>query len=148
MRKILMSVLCAATLAACAQSGQPGSAPSGEGGTDQGVGSEASGPVVHRSVGSALGHGTAGAAPDQADQAALDRGIQKALETTPTDEPLQWQNQDNGHYGTIKPTRTFHPTQSQICREFQQTVVMNGQTQQAYGTACRQPDGAWKLRQT
>ena len=31
------------------------------------------------------------------------------------------------------------------CREFQQTIVVNGEQQQGYGKACRQPDGTWKI---
>ncbi len=31
------------------------------------------------------------------------------------------------------------------CREYQRTVNVGGRTQQSYGTACRQPDGAWKI---
>lgn len=30
------------------------------------------------------------------------------------------------------------------CREFQETVMIGGKPQKAYGTACRQPDGTWK----
>ena len=33
------------------------------------------------------------------------------------------------------------------CREFQQTLVVNGQEQPGYGKACRQPDGSWKIVQ-
>jgi len=29
------------------------------------------------------------------------------------------------------------------CREFQTTVIVGGQPQPAYGTACLQPDGSW-----
>jgi hypothetical protein len=29
------------------------------------------------------------------------------------------------------------------CREFQTTVVIDGQPQSAHGTACQQPDGTW-----
>ena len=31
------------------------------------------------------------------------------------------------------------------CREFQQTVMVDGRSEQIYGTACRQPDGTWKV---
>ncbi len=31
------------------------------------------------------------------------------------------------------------------CREFQQTITIAGQTHKAYGTACRQADGTWKI---
>ena len=31
------------------------------------------------------------------------------------------------------------------CREFQQTITIGGQPQRAYGTACRQADGTWRI---
>jgi hypothetical protein len=35
----------------------------------------------------------------------------------------------------------------QGCREFDTPVTIGGQQQQAYGTACLQPDGSWKIEQ-
>ncbi len=32
------------------------------------------------------------------------------------------------------------------CREYQRTVTIDGKTETAYGTACRQPDGTWKTQ--
>ncbi len=31
------------------------------------------------------------------------------------------------------------------CRDVLRTVEIGGQTQQAYATACRQPDGTWRF---
>lgn len=31
------------------------------------------------------------------------------------------------------------------CREFTRTIVIDGEEQTAYGTACRQSDGSWKI---
>jgi hypothetical protein len=31
------------------------------------------------------------------------------------------------------------------CREFQTTIVVDGQPQDAHGTACQQPDGSWQV---
>ncbi|CAO3377519.1 hypothetical protein [Azospirillum argentinense] len=33
----------------------------------------------------------------------------------------------------------------QICREYQTTVMVGGLAQPGYGTACRQPDGSWRV---
>ena len=35
----------------------------------------------------------------------------------------------------------------QGCREFNTPVTIGGQQQQAYGTACMEPDGSWKIEQ-
>ena len=165
MRKLLISALCAVTLAGCAQPGQQGYAPPGEVGMNKTTGGALVGAAAGGLAGSQLGHGSGkvattalgvvlggllggsvGASLDRADQAALDRSTQAALESTPTNQPMQWSNPDNGHYGTIVPVRTYQPAPGQFCREFQQTIIIGGQSQQAYGTACRQPDGTWKIQ--
>lgn len=34
---------------------------------------------------------------------------------------------------------------SAYCREYQTTARINGALQKTYGTACRQPDGSWRI---
>jgi len=34
---------------------------------------------------------------------------------------------------------------TQNCREFQDTVIVGGVKQPAYGTTCQQPDGSWRI---
>jgi hypothetical protein len=70
---------------------------------------------------------------------------QHALENTRSGTVTEWQNPD-GANATIVPQPAFQTAGGQICREFQQTVTIAGRPQQAYGTACRQPDGSWKLQ--
>lgn len=31
------------------------------------------------------------------------------------------------------------------CREYQSTITVNGRPQASYGTACRMPDGTWRI---
>jgi len=31
------------------------------------------------------------------------------------------------------------------CSEFQQTVTIGGETEEAFGTACQQADGGWEI---
>jgi surface antigen len=38
------------------------------------------------------------------------------------------------------------PEPASYCREYQQTVVVGGQRQSSYGTACMQPDGSWQMQ--
>jgi hypothetical protein len=44
--------------------------------------------------------------------------------------------------GTVAPMRGDARAE---CREFQQTIMIGGQATKAYGTACRQADGTWKI---
>jgi hypothetical protein len=47
------------------------------------------------------------------------------------------------------PPATYAPPAAapaaQECREYQSTAVIDGQPQQTVGTACRQPDGTWRI---
>lgn len=81
---------------------------------------------------------------DRADQAYAARAGQTAFETAPTGKAVAWSNPDSGHGGTVTPTRTYYDD-NQPCREYQTTVTIDGQTERAFGTACRQPDGSWKV---
>ena len=38
------------------------------------------------------------------------------------------------------------PAEQQNCRDFDTPVIIDGQQQQAHGTACQQPDGSWKVQ--
>ncbi len=82
---------------------------------------------------------------DRADRLAMKRTSQNALESNPAGQSSSWSNPDSGHSGTVTPTRTYQTASGQNCREYQQTVTIDGKTEQAYGRACRQPDGSWKI---
>jgi surface antigen len=82
---------------------------------------------------------------DRADIAAMERTNQQALETGRSGHTSTWRNPDTGHSGTITPIRTTQAPSGEYCREYQQTITVGGRTEQAYGTACRQPDGSWKV---
>jgi surface antigen len=87
---------------------------------------------------------SAGRSLDRADQLYYGRATAETLETAPSGYRSQWRNPDSGNWGTITPTRTYE-TASGFCREYQQTVVVGGRYQEGYGTACRQPDGSWRV---
>jgi len=42
---------------------------------------------------------------------------------------------------------TYTDGQGRTCREYQSTATVGGATQPAYGTACLQPDGSWRIVQ-
>ncbi len=96
-------------------------------------------------IGGALLGGLAGNMLDQRDKRMAAEAQQRALETAPSGRPVAWTNPDTGHSGTVTPTRTYHSDRG-YCREFQNTVVIDGKNENAYGTACRQPDGSWKVQ--
>ncbi len=96
-------------------------------------------------LGGLLG-GAVGDSMDQADRRYAAQTTARSLETTQNHRTSQWRNPNNGHYGTVTPTRTYQRSSGQYCREYQQTVTVGGRQQSAYGTACRQPDGSWQVQ--
>ncbi len=144
---------------------QPVPAPAPQGGMDKTTGGTIIGGVVGGVAGAQFGHGSgkvaaavagtllgafigheAGASLDRADQLAADRAAQNAYQAQ-MGQSIAWNNPDNGHSGTIVPVREGQDQAGNYCREFQQTITVEGRTEQAFGRACRQPDGAWKVVQ-
>jgi len=80
-----------------------------------------------------------------AEQQAMADTLQYALENNPTSQASDWVNPDTGRSGAVVPTNTYDNAQGQPCREFLTTIIIGGQEEQGYGTACRQPDGSWQL---
>jgi len=69
--------------------------------------------------------------------------VDQALESAPDGETIVWNN-DRGAY-SVTPTETVTTTSGQYCREYIAKSTVGGEPVQTYGTACRQPDGSWKL---
>jgi surface antigen len=82
---------------------------------------------------------------DRADRLAMENTTQSSLESSPSGTATTWRNPDSGHYGTVTPEPAYKAADDRYCREYQQTVTIGGKTEQAYGTACRQPDGSWQI---
>jgi surface antigen len=70
---------------------------------------------------------------------------QDALETQPTGQTSSWTNPDTGHSGKVTPTKTYTSSEGVPCREFTQTIYVDGEYEEVEGTACRQEDGTWKV---
>ena len=90
--------------------------------------------------------GEIGKSLDRADQLVAQSNTQYALERIPNGHrgPV-WQNPDRRTSGYTVPTKTYQIRSGQYCREYQQIVIVGGQEQKAYGKACRQIDGSWKI---
>jgi len=79
------------------------------------------------------------------DQSYHNETAQNALENETSGSTSSWNNPDSGAAGTVTPMRTYQREDGTYCREFEQTISVEGSSEQAYGTACRQPDGSWKI---
>ena len=96
-------------------------------------------------AGAAIGN-SFGESLDRADRAYLHNAHASALERNPVGKASYWHNPDTGNHGSVAPTNTYQAPTGEYCREYQQTIVVGGRTQQGYGTACRKPDGDWEIR--
>jgi surface antigen len=163
MRKGLIAIACTSVLlAGCANAGNG----PGEFGLNKTTGGGLLGAIGGGVAGSQFGKGTGqlaataagtllgalvgaevGSSLDKADQQYAHRA-QAQAQTAPIGQTIAWSNPDSGHSGTVTPVREGHVTSTgEYCREYQQSVQVGGQTQKAYGTACRQPDGSWRVVQ-
>jgi surface antigen len=68
----------------------------------------------------------------------------QAMEYGRTGEPRQWRNPDTGTAYTVTPVRTYNAPEGP-CREFTMDADVDGRPSQVEGTACRQPDGTWRI---
>ena len=102
------------------------------------------GAVLGATAGGFLG-GEIGASLDELDRLKSDQAY-KSAQTAPVGQTISWNNPDSGNKGTVTPVRDGTSSDGQYCREFQQTVTIDNKTEEAYGTACRQPDGSWKIQ--
>ncbi len=90
--------------------------------------------------------GAVGNALDQKDKEMAQQAAQRAFENSRSGESSAWQNPDSGNSGSITPTHTDQAPSGQYCREYEQDIVVGGQREKSYGTACRQPDGSWQIQ--
>jgi surface antigen len=151
--RLTMVVLLAAALGACQTAGgqkQAGGTLLGAGlgalaGSQIGSGRGQLAAVAIGALGGAFLGNSVGRSLDKADRLHAERATQ-AAQTAPIGQPVVWRNPDSGNHGSVTPVREGNDTSTgAYCREYQQTVTVNGSSQQAYGTACRQPDGSWKI---
>lgn len=81
---------------------------------------------------------------DAADKRALEDAQQEAHQA-PVGETIAWNNPDSGNSGSVTPVRDGYSNSGSYCREYRTVIEVDGERQDAYGTACRQSDGRWKI---
>ena len=95
-------------------------------------------------AGSMLGR-SVGADLDELDRMKAAKTTQDSLEYGKTGTTSTWSNPDSGNSGSVTPSRSYQTTEDQPCREYTSTVTIDGKTEEAVGTACREPDGTWRI---
>jgi surface antigen len=92
-------------------------------------------------IAGALIGGVIGKNMDDTDKLKMNR----TLESNPVGTPAYWQNNNTGNSYTVVPVKNVAYEGNPYCREYHTTAIIAGKKQQMYGTACRQPDGSWKM---
>ena len=82
---------------------------------------------------------------DRADKLALAQAQQDALEHGKSGVKTTWKNPDSDNSGEVVPYPAYRQTNGAICREFLQVIMVGDEVESAYGVACREPAGTWKL---
>ncbi|MEJ2688195.1 MAG: RT0821/Lpp0805 family surface protein [Gammaproteobacteria bacterium] len=99
------------------------------------------GTVIGGALGGVVGSHAVGRSMDEADQACTGQ----ALEYAPDGQSVQWRNPDTDERYRVTPTRTYENRRGRYCRQYTSDGYVDGKVRQLHGTACRQPDGTWKL---
>jgi surface antigen len=154
-RTVISAMLALSLLSGCASSGGGGS-----GYSDESVGTVL-GALGGAAIGAAAGDGKwwaigAGALVgglvgnrvgnylDERDRQQAYTTANYALDHNKDGQTATWSNPQNNTGGYTTPTKTYE-TASGECRQYQTGIEAGGQSQSGTGTACRQPDGTWKL---
>jgi len=90
-------------------------------------------------LGGFLGN-SVGQSLDNADMASYNQASQNAMETG---QSRRWSH--NGRSGSIHPQKRYRNEDGRYCREYSQTIVVDGRKHQGHGTACREDDGSWQI---
>ncbi len=160
MKKILSAIFAIAFLAACQQQGG-GSAPiisQSDIGTIVGgavgawTGSNVgggSGQTVAIATGTLLGAAlgsTVGQSLDGGDIAYYNKASQEAMSKGQPGQLFPWQSPYSTTAGTLTPGNYYQNDNGQYCREYTQTINVDGRVEAGQGLACRQQDGTWKIK--
>jgi surface antigen len=95
--------------------------------------------MVGTVAGAAIG-GSIGRSMDDTDRL----NASMTLENVRTGVSSSWINPDTGYEYVMTPTETYDMGAGP-CREYILDASIGGNTEQIYGTACRQADGSWKI---
>ncbi len=147
---IAMAIVSTFTLTGCAEGQNQGGAAIGGailggllgsrfGRGDGQVAMIALGSVAGAAIGSSIGKRM-----DDIDRMRMREAEQRAY-AAPLNETIIWNNPKSGNSGTVTPVRDGKRPSGEYCREFQSEIVVGGQREKGYGTACRQADGSWKI---
>jgi surface antigen len=69
----------------------------------------------------------------------------QALEYARPGTQVAWRDRVQNTSYTLLPEKNYRNEEGQYCREYKAQVLVGGKMRDSYGTACRLPDGQWKI---
>jgi len=152
--------------AGIAVGGLLGAVAGGLAGTQVGKGRGRTTAIIAGSILGGLAGGAIGNRLGQQDELLAQQTTQQTLASAPVNQPVRWQNPQSGVYGDVVATTpvyqqpyyapqqtaatygtTYSQPQTVDCRDYKQTIFVDNQRYEtATGTACRQPDGTWRIQ--
>ena len=91
-------------------------------------------------IGNRIGHNM-----DKIDRKYYRKTSHNAFEHIPSGHTVEWINPETGTSGSFTPISSLDIANNSYCRKFKETLTVAGNSQEGYGTACRQSDGEWKI---
>jgi surface antigen len=147
MRLHLLAGVCAALVAGCETAPDDGAitAPGANPGIVIGsqVGAGAGEPPIGVVAG-AVAAADIGHSLTETDRPIALQAEYEALEYGRAGQPVAWRNPDSGNRGVVTAGTTYEVNRLD-CREYTHNVIIGGRTRVARATACRQPDGVWRV---
>ncbi|MDR3089659.1 MAG: glycine zipper 2TM domain-containing protein [Desulfobulbaceae bacterium] len=107
----------------------------------QTIGRNTGGTLIGVAVGTMLGY-IIGNEMDKVDQQKLNA----VYETGVSGQPSSWVNPDTGNNYTVTPQAAVMRDNGQPCRKAEVLAVIDGKTERAVTTACRDGSGQWVLQ--
>ncbi len=101
--------------------------------------------VAIGALGGAFAGGQLGKSLDDVDRIKANQTQQKTLENNKDGVSSTWNNPNTGHTGRVTPTKTQKVASGEYCREYEHEITVDGRQEVVKGTACRQPDGSWRV---
>lgn len=132
-------------LGGCAQSprGQAGLAAPAAGGPGEFAQQPAPAGALEGTLIATLAQGPLGAQIDESDRAAAYQAEYNALQFGRPGASVPWRGRDPSHSGEVTPGPSYKVNEYD-CRDYSLTVRIGAKSASARGTACREPNGAWR----
>lgn len=65
--------------------------------------------------------------------------------TAPLGKAISWNNPETGNSGAVTPVRDGSDTYGRYCREYEQTIYVDGRQETGTGIACKRNDNTWEI---